>query len=800
MRLVVRALQPGASTIGMSGLPDTRAVSISTAGYEDGLGRRSVRFDREVGGMLECLHLRPELWGFERDLRARAEAIASLEDERFVRVRSIEHGPRGLVVVSELLAGGRLADIVETRLRDDSAAFGIDAAIGFLLQALPALATLHTLSIAHGALAPGRILVTPASQIVLLDGLYAAALERLNLSRSAMWSNLGLLASPFAGAPRFDRQSDVVQAACCALVLAVGRPLGGSGATSALAPLVREVREVAEIRAGGAFAEGVHRFFSTVLPVGSRPPHLSADAGAAEVERLAEMIGEETCHGAFQHLTRLEPAPARIVRASDDEEDLGIEIEADELDQEAEATSEGAPEPLVIDRPVERATPDPIPTRTAPPPAFSPEPVHFVPPPTIAPTVPLPVPVQPAPVFAPPPATVVTVAPSTPAPATAPAVTPPSLPAASAPAVAFAPPPVAPVAAPPVAPVAFAPPPPPIIAPPAPIPPIAPMPSIGIAPAAAPPPVPAPVVASPTIGIVTAPPAAVRVRNDPPAGYTPARMAPEPPVRALPFVDRLANEAPKGFPWKLAAAALIVLAVGAVGGHTYLQGPPEKAPQAADPPRPVATADLAPTIGTTGGLAIDTQPTGAKIVLDGADAGVSPLKLENLTPGRHTIVVTTDQATVRRTVRVEAGRILTLDIPVYSGWVVVFSPIPLDIASAGTTLGNTDTGRIILPPGRHVLTLTNREYGFSDTRTVEILPGEERPLNIEPKGLVNVNAHPWAEVWIDGKKAGDTPIANLPVLLGTRTVVFKHPQYGERRITTTITSKPTALTVDLTKS
>jgi serine/threonine-protein kinase len=278
------------------------------------------------------------------------------------------------------------------------------------------------------------------------------------------------------------------------------------------------------------------------------------------------------------------------------------------------------------------------------------------------------------------------------------------------------------------------------------------------------------------------------------------RPAAEPAVRAVPFINRPASEEPGRFPWKLAAAAVLVMAVGVMAGRTYLQGPEEKAPPASAPSGPVAAAGIPPAAARTGGLAIETQPTGAKVSIDGTDAGVTPLQLQDLAPGRHTVVVTTDNATVRRTVRVEAGRIVTLDIPVYSGWVVVFSPIPLDIAAGGATLGNTDTGRIILPPGRHVLTLTNREYGYSETRAVVIIPGEERPLNVEPKGTVNVNAHPWAEVWIDGKKAGDTPIANLPVLLGTRVFLFKHPQYGERRVTTTITSKPAALTVDLTKS
>ena len=191
----------------MSAVRQPRAVSVSTAGYEDGLGRRSVRFDREIGGMLECLQLRPELWAFQETLQRRAHAIASLEDERFVRVRAIERGPQGLTVVSELVPGGRLVDIIEARQNDDGACFGIDAALGFLLRVLPALSRLHSNSIAHGALAAGRIVVTPAAQLVLLDNIYGSALERLNLSRAALWSSLGVLSLPFAGASRFDQSA-----------------------------------------------------------------------------------------------------------------------------------------------------------------------------------------------------------------------------------------------------------------------------------------------------------------------------------------------------------------------------------------------------------------------------------------------------------------------------------------------------------------------------------------------------------------------------------------------------------------
>jgi hypothetical protein len=745
----------------MSALPDARAVSISTAGYEDGLGRRSVRFDREVGGMLECLRLRPELRAFEASLRERADAIGRLEDERFVRVRSIEPDPQGLTVVSEFVAGERLLDVVEARQREAAPVFGIDAALGLLLQLLPALSSLHAAGLVHGLVSPGRLLVTPSSQLVLLDSIYASAVERLNLNRSALWTTLGLLASPVAGATRLDRQSDVIQAALTALVMATGKPLE-SGEAAGLTPLVRDAAEVAEIRAGAEFAVRVRQFFTAALPLSGRRPVMTTDDAMFESRNLAALIGEESCHAALGDLTRPETA-ARSATAS---------VPAEPK--------------LVIVHPAAKLRPEPEPVVEAPPIPSLPAQVA-TPPPAIPEAAPvISAPVAPPPQAAPPQA-----------PTPAPAVVPAQAPAA-----------VTPPASPPMIPAPVLPPPVPAPAPAPPPAAVAPVPPAGVAPApvVAPPAPAAPIriaPPAPPIGIAITPPAPVRVRQEAPTGYTPVRPEPDPAARALPFVDRATQEAPARFPLKMAAAALALVAIAIVAGRAYLpseQAEPvatiETAPDVASGPEPAPTSARA---ATTGGLTVESQPTGATVTVDGRDVGTTPLTIDALAPGRHTVTISTPTATVRRTVRVEAGRTITLDVPVYAGWVAVFSPIMLDVATGGRTIGNTETGKIMLPPGTHVLTLSNRQLGYTETRSVEIHPGEERPVNVEPKSAVNINAHPWAEVWVDGRKAGDTPIANLPVLLGTRVFIFKHPQFGERRVTTTITASPSAITVDLTR-
>ena len=72
-------------------------------------------------------------------------------------------------------------------------------------------------------------------------------------------------------------------------------------------------------------------------------------------------------------------------------------------------------------------------------------------------------------------------------------------------------------------------------------------------------------------------------------------------------------------------------------------------------------------------------------------------------------------------------------------------------------------------------------------------------LTVElPKGKVNLNATPWAEVWIDGKRVGETPIGNLEVPVGPHELVFRHPQFGEKRHAISVTAgAPVRLSVPM---
>src|SRR4029450_10655868 len=159
----------------------------------------------ETGDMLERLVLRPELSVFEAALHERLTIVAGLEDERFTRPRAIERGADDrLTVVSEYVTGRRLSDGLDAGAEHGTVA-RLPAGLGLLLELLPALARLHDAGLAHGALAPGRVMITPAGQVVLLDSIYADPLERLKLTRKRLWSEFRLAFPSTAGAARVDR-------------------------------------------------------------------------------------------------------------------------------------------------------------------------------------------------------------------------------------------------------------------------------------------------------------------------------------------------------------------------------------------------------------------------------------------------------------------------------------------------------------------------------------------------------------------------------------------------------------------
>ena len=110
------------------------------------------------------------------------------------------------------------------------------------------------------------------------------------------------------------------------------------------------------------------------------------------------------------------------------------------------------------------------------------------------------------------------------------------------------------------------------------------------------------------------------------------------------------------------------------------------------------------------------------------------------------------------------------------GWLSVDVASPLQIFEEGRLVGTTNIGRLLLPPGVHVLDFVSDELGFRAQRTVTVRPGAATDVRLElPAVTLSVNAQPWAEVFVDGERVGETPIGTLSRPVGRHEILLRHP-------------------------
>jgi len=127
------------------------------------------------------------------------------------------------------------------------------------------------------------------------------------------------------------------------------------------------------------------------------------------------------------------------------------------------------------------------------------------------------------------------------------------------------------------------------------------------------------------------------------------------------------------------------------------------------------------------------------------------------------------------------------------GKLAVSSPIPAEIYAADRYVGSTPT-TLELPAGRQTL-----EYRHGDLRTTvshEIKPDETATATITFSVTLQINAKPWAQVFLDGaqrRPLGQTPLSDISVPIGG-VLVFENPNFPAKSYR--ITEKDSAIQVN----
>jgi hypothetical protein len=802
--------------------------------FEDGLGTRRLAVDRTRNETVEMLCLRGDLTGvpsFEFALRERVGHLAAFSDASYGRVRSVERlkDPGStLALVSDVTAGTRLSEILRFAEAAD-VTLDIDAALCLLRQLVPAIALLHENmpDIAHGAIGAERLVVTPGARLIIVEHVMGSALEQLRYSQERYWRELRIAVPRSAGLPRFDHRTDAAQLGAVALSLILGRPLHDEEGPARLGDLVSSAWAVSARGGLEPLPAGLRAWMMCALQLDARNSFESAIDAQEELERVLGESDYLAAPATLESFLERYGAAAALVEPVAMPEPPARPIHVPAPEPSHAAVPEPRPfvsQPLISQpagprsgvRPVIIHDPDldielsPIAMPTAP--ARTPSSSIRVP--VAAPRAAAPAAPSVAPTPAPPaPATYASILAPTPTPAHAPAsvttTTPPPAAYASEPSTVTAPKPSPP---------SFA--------------------------------------ASSTPASAPAMPAFTR--KEPAAIAVPLDLSPD--ESADEFETPKASDIRKRWPLAAAAVGLIALAGAGIpavrhfvspaptvtdgtlimtsnpagaklfvdgvekgvtpltvqlkpGAHSLElrgDGPPRLMPITMTAGAQISQYIEIPKVAANAGqLQVRTEPAGARVSVDGVLRGTSPVTVPDLTPGEHAVSLESASGTVKQIVAIEAGITASLMVPLsggtegvpVSGWIAVTAPADVQVFENKRLIGTSQSDRLMVSAGRHDLEIVNETLGYRTTRTLQVSPGKVTPIKIDfPKGTIALNAVPWAEVWVDGEKVGETPIGNLSLTLGAHEIVFRHPELGEQRHAATVTlNSPARLSVDLRK-
>ena len=200
-----------------------------------------------------------------------------------------------------------------------------------------------------------------------------------------------------------------------------------------------------------------------------------------------------------------------------------------------------------------------------------------------------------------------------------------------------------------------------------------------------------------------------------------------------------------------------------------------------------------------GSLHVETSPSGARVLVDGTLRGVTPLTVDGIVAGPHTVSLENSSGSVQRTVTIVADKTAEVSEGIYAGFLHVASPIELTVSEGTHVYPLDERNQALLPAGSHVLQLRNRDVGYSETRRVDVAPGEVANIEVRPTSTLTVTATIPSRVAIDGMDAGETPLANYAVPVGTREVFVKAVTGAQRHVSVKVTTAPARIDVDFSQ-
>ena len=248
----------------------------TTIVFRDGLGERRRVTDPTGRESVDLWYLNSDLAGVpavEAAMRDRVGRLAGFRHASVNHVLSVDRVNSGatLAVISESAPGVRLSDLLAAAEKH-RLPLDINTALYVIRQFVPAIAALHAhdKEIAHGALAPERVVITPRAQLILVDHAAGSGLEHLKFSHQRYWKDLRVALPRSAGLPHFDHRVDVMQMGVVALSLILGRLLHDDEYPTKLPELVGSAWAISDAGDLQPLPPGMRAWLSRALQIDLR--------------------------------------------------------------------------------------------------------------------------------------------------------------------------------------------------------------------------------------------------------------------------------------------------------------------------------------------------------------------------------------------------------------------------------------------------------------------------------------------------------------------------------------------------
>jgi hypothetical protein len=197
----------------------------------------------------------------------------------------------------------------------------------------------------------------------------------------------------------------------------------------------------------------------------------------------------------------------------------------------------------------------------------------------------------------------------------------------------------------------------------------------------------------------------------------------------------------------------------------------------------------------TGSILVAGDVPGAAVYLDGEPKGVTPVVLDNVTPGEHTVEIRAEGlAPFRQAVRVlprERANVSPAIKPAKSGGSLrVIANVPeASIMIDGEPVGRAPVTRELLRAGEHIVSASASGFTSAE-QTVEVVEGEQRVISMRLEavaaqdGRILVNSRSGAaKVVVDGQDRGETPVVIEKPTAGVHAIVVTRDGFEALRTT-----------------